>query len=496
MKNCKMFIMGIMTALIAVMLITTVFAAYANKSITITYRDIKIIIGGEQIEPKDVTGKTVEPFIYDGTTYLPLRAVSEAVGYDVSWDDKTSTVKLTKKSDNPTTPELEPETKPEIEKETEQETQPETEPDPGPVLAAAFDFDYIIEENGVTIKKYIGKGGEVIIPDKIEGKDVTNIERFAFSYDLNLTGLTIPKSVEYIGTRMIYDCYNLAYINVSEDNTNFCSVGGVLFDKDKTKLIQYPSGDKKTEYTVPSGVKTIGEAAFSYCIYLKTLNLSDSVADIEQWGFVYAESIENLYIGSGLESIEYRAFIGTPHLKKITVSASNTKYYAVDGVLFDKNKNELVKYPGADERESYNIPSGITSICGYAFYSCYNLTDIILPSTLKSIGYASFEYCNGLKNVNIPDSVESIGTWAFTKCSGLESVKIGKGILTISGLAFKDSRGLKDVYFASSTPPTTDSSAFDGVNENARAIIPDGATAYGEAGSLWNGLIVTYISQK
>ena len=69
-----------------------VYGSTGVKWIDANYSNIKLVINGIQTVPKDVTGKVVEPFIYDGTTYLPVRAVSEALGYNVSWDGNTRTV--------------------------------------------------------------------------------------------------------------------------------------------------------------------------------------------------------------------------------------------------------------------------------------------------------------------------------------------------------------------------------------------------------------------
>lgn len=67
-------------------------AASVSKQITAYYNNIKLIINGETVTPKDVNGKEVEPFVIDGTTYLPVRAVAEALGQNVSWDGATQSV--------------------------------------------------------------------------------------------------------------------------------------------------------------------------------------------------------------------------------------------------------------------------------------------------------------------------------------------------------------------------------------------------------------------
>ena len=81
-------------------------AAQSTKQLDAYYNDIKIVLDGAQITPTDVTGKIVEPFIVDGTTYLPVRAISEALGKDVTWDGSTNTVRIDEKSEPVTADEV------------------------------------------------------------------------------------------------------------------------------------------------------------------------------------------------------------------------------------------------------------------------------------------------------------------------------------------------------------------------------------------------------
>ncbi len=71
-----------------------VFAKSGAETIEAVYDNIKIFIDGEQLDPRDANGQPVEPFIYNGTTYLPVRAVGEAIGKDVSWDGVEKVVYL------------------------------------------------------------------------------------------------------------------------------------------------------------------------------------------------------------------------------------------------------------------------------------------------------------------------------------------------------------------------------------------------------------------
>lgn len=100
-NNLKFFSLGVATTILFSFLTVVVGAAMQQKTIDISYGDIKIVVDGNTIEPKDANGNSVEPFISDGTTYLPVRAVANAFGKDVSWDGETKTVYLgTKPSNN------------------------------------------------------------------------------------------------------------------------------------------------------------------------------------------------------------------------------------------------------------------------------------------------------------------------------------------------------------------------------------------------------------
>lgn len=92
--NFKSFVMGVVFAT-ALMTTTVGFAASSGleKKITVLYNNIKLVVDGKPASlGKDLSGKTIEPFIYNGTTYLPVRAIGEALDKDVDWDGKTQTV--------------------------------------------------------------------------------------------------------------------------------------------------------------------------------------------------------------------------------------------------------------------------------------------------------------------------------------------------------------------------------------------------------------------
>lgn len=96
----KSFLAGMLSAVMLLTLIGSAYALSEKKTIEVDYSDIQIELHGEKIVPMDASGNIVEPFAYQGTTYLPVRAVGNALGLDVSWDAKNHTVVLENSNDS------------------------------------------------------------------------------------------------------------------------------------------------------------------------------------------------------------------------------------------------------------------------------------------------------------------------------------------------------------------------------------------------------------
>ena len=255
-------------------------------------------------------------------------------------------------------------------------------------------------------------GATTIIPDGI-----TNIGFGAYSGHNDLKSITIPKTVLSIGEVAFHSCINLTAINVDPLNPNFSSLDGILFNKDKTRLIQYP-GARAGDYTIPDSVTTIDDNAFSELYYLTGIIIPDHVTTIEWHAFMSCIQLTNATIGSGVTTIGdddsgWLPFHGCSKLMLITVSPLNRSFSSVDGVLFNKSKTKLIKYPEG-KMDGYDVPAGVAVIGSHAFSGATHLTSVRIPDSVTTIEDNAFENCNALTNVIIGKGVTSIAEGAFT----------------------------------------------------------------------------------
>ena len=262
--------------------------------------------------------------------------------------------------------------------------------------------------------------GAITIPSQIDGKPVTSIGSCAFHGCSSLTSITIPNSVTSIGIAFDW-CKKLTQINVDTANTVYSSVNGVLFSKDKTELIRYPEGKADTSYAIPNGVTSIGYWAFCDCYSLTSITIPDSVTSIGTMAFEDCCSLTSITIPGSVTSIDDNAFYVCRKLNQINVDTANTAYSSVNGVLFNKEKTKLIRYPIGKADTSYSIPDGVTSIGDYAFSWCSSLTSITIPDGVTIIDRNAFQYCRSLTSITIPDSVTYISAEAFDGCDSLKA---------------------------------------------------------------------------
>ncbi len=266
---------------------------------------------------------------------------------------------------------------------------------------------------------------------------VTTVGRFAFTSCADLLSVTIGDDVTSIGYGAFYNSTKLANVKLGADLAdiadfafNDCYALTEVTFPDSMKSIGYAafkecSGLKSV--TMGKSLKSIGDYAFQQCLCLTGITIPDSVVSIGDGAFYRCEDLKNVIIGKGLSDMGDFAFFYAEALEGITVDKNNL-YYTSDecGVLFDKNKTTLIKFPPKNGVISYAIPNTVKKIADYAIQDCRSLRSVTIPTGVKTIGSGNFNVCNGLMNITIPASVTSIGSGVFVSCHDLVRITVDK----------------------------------------------------------------------
>ena len=272
----------------------------------------------------------------------------------------------------------------------------------------------------------------------------------AFTNCPKLTKLHLPASLSSISDQSVFHyCLALTGFTVDAANASFCADTGVLYNKDKTKLICCPA-TKTGTFTIPATVETIEISAFAMCTGLTNITLPKALKKIREAAFTGCSGLttmdftpqeKNNYLTIGIG-----CFNGCSNMTAFTVGGSkdgtiNDLYRLIDGVLFGTWTNSNGKlssldcYP-AKHGSTYVVPEGVTSIAYYAF-CLTGISDVTLPSTLRFIGDYALAYCDNLTKVTAKATLPYDNEYAFDN-------KANKATLYVP------SNGLKEIY--QSTP--------------------------------------------
>lgn len=288
-----------------------------------------------------------------------------------------------------------------------------------------FDFGLLSGSSNVEAEDDI-MGYEVFKECQIESiilpSTLKKIGEGAFRNSEKLSYIKIPKSVIEIGRDVFKYCQCLSSIDVDSKSNNFISIDGVLFTKDRKRLVHYPCG-KIGDYIIPNGTEHI-YGAFNGCTFITSITIPKSVKD-------EIESTYRYFDGCKFKTVNIQGTIkgvqNIPCTEKYVVNEDNPDYSTLDGVLYDKTKKKLLKFPRYCQATS-----------------TYD-TEIIASE--------AFSDCNFLKSLSIVSPTKQIWNYAFARCRNLEAIKISSSVIEIGTDAFLGCDNLLNIYFESTIPP-------------------------------------------
>ena len=257
---------------------------------------------------------------------------------------------------------------------------------------------------------------------------LTAIGPFAFDGCFGLTEIRIPAGTVSIGEGALGNCKSLTAIAVEEDNPAFVSVDGVLFSRDKTRLIQCPGGFSGA-YSIPEGVTVVGPYAFYECRGITGLKLPEGLTTIGESAFNCCGKLPEVILPDGVTEIGDCAFSYCVRLTSVKIpdTVQTIGKYAF---------SYCVDLP------AITLPDGLRTIAEGLFSNCWKLSSAVLPESLLSVGDAAFCDCTGLKRVDIPEAVTYIGEAAFERCTALSAADLPAQAVFLGEGAFEECRSL------------------------------------------------------
>ena len=214
---------------------------------------------------------------------------------------------------------------------------------------------YDNNNNQAIITKYIGTNSSVVIPNAINGIPVIAIE--------------------------------------SKTSTSSNSVGGV-------DPIFGTSNNFITSVTIQNGVLRIGSSSFVFCTNLVTINIPQSITEIENGAFSNCTKLSSITIPNSVTNIGLGAFWYCFSLSNISISSSLRKI-------------EPTTFVGCRSLTNISIPNSVTNIGAHAFGACLGLTNVIIPENVQQIDDYAFNVCNNLQKVYFMGNAPNVGTNIF-----------------------------------------------------------------------------------
>ncbi|HIU48761.1 MAG TPA: leucine-rich repeat domain-containing protein [Candidatus Avimonoglobus intestinipullorum] len=219
----------------------------------------------------------------------------------------------------------------------------------------------------------------------------------------------------------------------------------------------YPGRYLISSVIIEEGVTSIGDMAFSDCVFLTNITIPDSVTSIGKMAFSGCTALTSITIPDAVETIGIETFSHCESLARVSLPA-NLKNIEGNAFIYCKALESIVipdgttsigesAFGGCGKLMDIKIPDSVKAIGSGAFHACSSLTSVIIPDGVTDIGESLFDSCTSLKIATLPDGLETIAPYMFVNCESLTFVTIPDTVTSIEKAAFYGCFNLTDVYY-------------------------------------------------
>lgn len=379
------------------------------------------------------------------------------------------------------------------------------------LCASAYSFEkdgiYYNETGDNTVevtfrdKTYASYSGDVAIPATVENNGttytVTSIGKYALRKCFDaLKSVTLPPTIKTIASGAFSECTAITSITIPD---NVETIDTYAFN----------SCARLAQVKFSKSLKTIGSGAFMFCWSLTEADIPEGTESVLQNAFHNCYQLKTVKIPASVTKLGQSPFRDCSHIESITVAEGNPNYSSADGILYNKDKTELIQYNGGRNVESFTIPDGVKTLAYYSFGADSVLTEVTIPASVETIYNTAFCASPKLAKVNIGKSVKLIGKQAFmgtaltdvvipdatteiqdqvfADCKNLTTVTLGSGVAKLGAKVFTKSTAIKRVTVNAVEPPVCGKTVFeDAVYTEARLYVPAQSVDTYKAADTWS----------
>jgi hypothetical protein len=296
------------------------------------------------------------------------------------------------------------------------------------IVVASYYYGYPVKWIGESAFSGLTQIESIRLSDTVE-----RIQSYAFRDCTSLESIYIGSGFKDFNSNAFWGCVNISKIEVDPDN-KFYEGKNCIINKSQKALVL---GCRTTVIPDDGSVTHIGGRAFNDVIGLTSITIPEGITSLGEDAFSGCPDLKSIHFSSTVNSFELVSVMGCDALAVITVDSKNPRFYSSGNCVIEKETGTLflgcggsvIPNDGSIKKIGYYafgsndsltnivIPNGVTHIDGYAFAGCAGLKEIILPDSVTRVGFGVFSGCSSLERFEFSENTKTIGSWVFDNCS-------------------------------------------------------------------------------